>query len=66
MFKYSCVWFFAVKRGFTRELCIKFNDETYEVVKELADELFEGNMSQAIRYIIKQYKEYIKDGGGAK
>jgi sulfur relay (sulfurtransferase) DsrC/TusE family protein len=55
-----------VKRGFTRELCIKFNDETYEVVKELADELFEGNMSQAIRYIIKQYKEYIKDGGGVK
>jgi hypothetical protein len=36
---------------------MKFDEETYKVVKELADELFEGNMSQAIRYIIKQYKE---------
>ena len=51
--------FLAVKREFTKELCIKFNEETYSVVEEVANELFEGNKSQAVRYIIRQYKKYV-------
>jgi hypothetical protein len=47
-----------VKQEFTKELCIKFNEETYDVVQEIANKLFEGNKSQAVRYIIRQYKKY--------
>ena len=51
--------FLAVKQEFTKELCIKFSEETYSVVEEVANKLFEGNKSQAVRYIIRQYKKYI-------
>ena len=50
--------FLAVRQEFTKELCIKFSEETYSVVEEVANKLFEGNKSQAVRYIIKQYKKY--------
>jgi len=50
--------FLAVKQEFTKELCIKFSEETYSVVEEVASKLFEGNKSQAVRYIIRQYKKY--------
>ncbi len=50
--------FLAVKQEFTKELCIKFSEETYDVVQKVANKLFEGNKSQAVRYIIKQYKQY--------
>ena len=53
-----CILFLAVKQEFTKELCIKFNDETYGVVEEVANKLFEGNKSQAVRYIIRRYKQY--------
>jgi sulfur relay (sulfurtransferase) DsrC/TusE family protein len=69
--------FLAVKQEFTKELCIKFSEETYDVVQEVANKLFEGNKSQAVRYIIKQYKQYttrkhkrykkqVINNGGAK
>jgi len=51
--------FLAVKQEFTKELCIKFSEETYSVVEEVANKLFEGNKSQAVRYIIRQYKKYV-------
>jgi hypothetical protein len=58
-FYWACaVGFLAVKREFTKELCIKFDEETYNIVEKVANKLFEGNKSQAVRYIIRQYEQY--------
>ena len=34
---------------------IRLNDEEYQVARRLADDLFEGRLSQAIRFIIRSY-----------
>jgi len=34
---------------------IRLNQEEYQIICRLADDLFEGNLSQAIRFVIRQY-----------
>jgi len=38
---------------FTKQLALNLDEDTLKMAKAIADDMFEGNVSQAIRYSVK-------------